>query len=225
MPKTSNSSACRPGGRWPGCRSRRHANCGARPPPAARFPRYPGRRWRGGCAGRASTIGGPGRVCLCGSGRTPGTRCISGWPGWSRSRRASSRWRVRRAGRCPVGREAGVDGRQTELLLLPHRVDRRDDRGALLVQHQQGFGAALGRLGRGRVRDLLRQVPVQDFAEVVTLGGVGPHPAPHFLLQRQPEVFGDVLLGAPQKDGGRIGAVQVDRLIGGEQVTGYTSSR
>ena len=61
------------------------------------------------------------------------------------------------------------------------------------------------------------QVAVEDFAEVVALGGVGAQAAPHFLLQRQPEVFGDVLLGAPQKDGGRVGAVQVDRLIGGEQ--------
>ena len=61
------------------------------------------------------------------------------------------------------------------------------------------------------------QVAVEDFAEVVALGGVGAQAAPHFLLQRQPEVFGDVLLGAAQKDGGRVGAVQVDRLIGGEQ--------
>ena len=89
--------------------------------------------------------------------------------------------------------------------------------GALLVQYEQGFGAALGGFGRGRVRDFLRQVPVEDFAEVVPLRGVGAQAAPHFLFQRQPEVFGDVLLGAPQQDGGRVGAVQVDRRISGEQ--------
>ena len=92
---------------WPGCGWRRRVSCGARPLPSGRLPRPRGPRWRGGCAGPASTTGLAGRACLCGSGRTPGTRCISGWPGSSRCRRASSRSRGRRAGRCPGRRPAG----------------------------------------------------------------------------------------------------------------------
>ena len=104
-----------------------------------------------------------------------------------------------------------------EFFFRAHLIDGGDDGGALLVQGREGFCAALGGLGRGRVRDLLWQVAVEDFAEVVALRGVGAQAAPHFLLQREPEILGDVLLGAPQQDGGRVGAVQVDRLISGEQ--------
>ena len=90
-------------------------------------------------------------------------------------------------------------------------------RGAHRVQGQPGFGAAVRGFVRDRVRDLVGQVPVEDFAEVVALLGVGAHPAPHFLLQLQPEVLGHVLLGPPQEDGGRFGAFHVQRLVGGEQ--------
>ena len=116
-----------------------------------------------------------------------------------------------------VGGQPGVDGRHTQLFLGAHGVDGGDDGRADLVQGQEGFGAALGGFGRGRVRDLVRQVPVEDFAEVVSLFGVGAHAAPHAALELQPEVFGHVLPGAAQQDRGRVGAFEVDGLVGGEQ--------
>ena len=89
-------------GAWP-----RRVSCGARRLPSGRPPEGVGSMMAGwaGPVRRAPMSFRHG--CLCGSGRTPGGRCISGWPGWRTGRRGSSRSRGRRPGRWPGRRSAG----------------------------------------------------------------------------------------------------------------------
>jgi hypothetical protein len=47
--------------------------------------------------------------------------------------------------------------------------------------------------------------------------GVLPHPFPRLFLDLQPEILGHALLDAADKDGGRVDALDVGRLISSEQ--------
>ena len=124
--------------------------------------------------------------------------------------------RVRRRVGGGVGVEAGGDGRAAELVHGPPRVHLRDDRGAVRVQDEPGFGAALGGLERDGVRDPVGGVPVGRGADVPPVHGMLDQPFPDLLLQLEPVPFRDALLYPADQDGGGVDAFDVGGLVGGE---------
>jgi len=115
-----------------------------------------------------------------------------------------------------VGVEPGGDGRAAQLVHRAPRVHLGDDRGAVRVQDEPGFGAALGGLERDRVRDPLGGVPVGGGADVPAVQGMLDEPFPDFLLQLQPVPFRDPLLDPADQDRGGVDAFDVGGLVGGE---------
>ncbi len=116
-----------------------------------------------------------------------------------------------------VGVEPGGDQLVPGPVGDPPLVDLLDHGGALRVEGEAGLVPAFGAFHRHRVRDLVGQVAVGGFADVVPGDGVLTEPAPGFLLELQPEPFRDALLDPADEDGGRVRAGHVDGLIGGEQ--------
>ena len=90
--------------------------------------------------------------------------------------------------------EPGGDGGHAELADDPPGEDLLHHQGAGRVQGQAGFGAALGGLGRDRVRDPVGEVAVGGRADVPPIQGMLDQSFPGFLFQLQPEPFGHALL-------------------------------
>ena len=91
-----------------------------------------------------------------------------------------------------------------------------DDRGAVRVEGEPGFGAALGGLERDRVRDPVGQVAVGRGADVPPVHAMLDEPFPDFLFQLEPVPFRDALLDPADEDGGGVDAFDVGGLVGGE---------
>ena len=85
------------------------------------------------------------------------------------------------------------------------------------VQGEAGLGAALAGFGGDGVRDPVGEVAVGGGADVPPVQGVLDQAFPGFLLQLQPEPFGDALFHPPDQHRGRVDALDDGGLVGGEQ--------
>jgi hypothetical protein len=116
-----------------------------------------------------------------------------------------------------VGGQPLGDGVRAEPVLHPPGEDRGDGGCVGRVQYQAGFGAALGGFEGHGVGHAVGGVPVRRGADVPPGEGVLTQPAPGLLLDLQPEPLGHPLLYPAHQDRGRVGAGDVDWLVGGEQ--------
>ncbi|MDL4775745.1 hypothetical protein QP090_26625 [Actinomadura xylanilytica] len=121
--------------------------------------------------------------------------------------------RLRRRVAVQVGVETVGDRLIAQALADPPSVDRRDDRPAHRVRSQGVLGRPLGPPGRNRMRDLLGEMAVRRFSDVVALLGVGLEPTPGLLQQLQHVPLGDALLDPPREDLRGALAIQDDGLV------------
>nr|WP_263641866.1 hypothetical protein [Microbispora cellulosiformans] len=99
----------------------------------------------------------------------------------------------------------------------PPYEDLRDGRATQRVGHQPGLALAVRRLGRDRMRDLLRLVAVRRAPDVPALLGMGAEAVPGRLHHLDGVPLGDALLDPAGEDGRGTFAVERDRLVGREE--------
>jgi len=105
---------------------------------------------------------------------------------------------------------------QPSLSTVRHAYIWRDDGGAVRVEGEAGFGAALGGLERDGVRDPVGGVSVGRGADVPPVHAMLDQPFPDLFLQLEPVPFRDSLLDPAHQYGGGVDAFDVGGLVGGE---------